>query len=151
MNLRFADVFLIILLIVCIVGVAIYFLNRWAYKKMGDQQSMIDRMRQPTTLYVIDKKKGKAQNANLPKAVLEQMPKYAKFLKIYFVKAKVGTQIMTFMCDKNVFQAIPIKKNVKVEVAGLYIINVKGMKTKKELKEIAKEKKLKEKDKNSKK
>lgn len=151
MNLRFADVFLIILLIVCIVGVAIYFLNRWAYKKMGDQQSMIDRMRQPTTLYVIDKKKDKAQNANLPKAVLEQMPKYAKFLKIYFVKAKVGTQIMTFMCDKNVFQAIPIKKNVKVEVAGLYIINVKGMKTKKELKEIAKEKKLKEKDKNSKK
>lgn len=151
MNLRFADVFLIILLIVCIVGVAIYFLNRWAYKKMGDQQSMIDRMRQPTTLYVIDKKKGKAQNANLPKAVLEQMPKYAKFLKIYFVKAKVGTQIMTFMCDKNVFQAIPIKKNVKVEVAGLYIINVKGMKTKKELKEIAKEKKLKEKDKNGKK
>ena len=42
------------------------------------------------------------------------------------VKAKVGPQIVNLMCDKSVFEIIPVKKNVKVELAGIYIVSVKG-------------------------
>ena len=81
----------------------------------------------------------------MPKAVMEQMPKIYKRMKLYFVQAKIGPQIMTLMCDKRVFAAIPIKKNVKVEIAGMYIVSVAGMKSPEEMKALRKEKKLKEK------
>lgn len=145
MNLSGADIFLIIVIVVAAIIAGLYFLNRWAYKKMDAQQSMIDSQKMTQTIFVIDKKRDKVTNVNLPKAIITQMPKTAKLMKMYFVQAKIGPQIMTFMCDKNVFNAIPLRKNVKVELAGIYIINVVGMKTKEELKKIAKEKKAKEK------
>ena len=113
---------------------------------MGDHQDMINRSKQTTTIFVIDKKKTKITEVNMPKIVTEQMPKIYKFLKLYFVQAKIGPQIMTLICDKKVFNAITVKKNVKVELAGIYIVSVVGMKTDKELKEIKKAKKQKEKE-----
>ena len=64
-----------------------------------------------------------------------------------FVKAKIGPQIMTLICDKNVYNALPLKKNVKVELAGIYISNMQGLKSKEEMKALAKEKKAKAKSK----
>ena len=43
------------------------------------------------------------------------------------VKAKVGPKIMTFMCDEPIFAVIPVKKEVKAVVSGIYITNVKGL------------------------
>ena len=31
------------------------------------------------------------------------------------------------MCDKPVFNVMPVKKNVKVELAGMYIVGIVGM------------------------
>ena len=81
----------------------------------------------------------------MPKAVSEQMPKIYKKMRLCFVQAKVGPQVMTLMCDKRVFEAIPVKKNVRVEIAGMYIVSVAGMKSPQEIKAAKKEKKLKEK------
>ena len=64
------------------------------------------------------------------------MPKMYKFMKTYLVKAKIGPQIMTLMCEKKVFDLLPLMKNVKVDMAGMYIVSVKGMKTERELKAI---------------
>ena len=75
---------------------------------------------------MIDKKIEKPSAANVTKAVYEQMPKTAKMRKMPLVKAKVGPQIVNLMCDKSVFEIIPVKKNVKVELAGIYIVSVKG-------------------------
>jgi len=112
---------------------------------MVEQQEIIERTRQTVTLFIIDKKRDKVQNANLPKSVIEQMPKYSKFLKMYLVKAKIGPQILTLICDKKVFNALPVKKTVKVDLAGIYITEMKGMKTDEELKALKKAKKEKEK------
>lgn len=128
------DIVLLITLIVALIVAALYFLNRWATKKMGNQQEMIERTKQSVTIYVIDKKKTKAKDANLPKAVMDNLPKVYRFIKTPLVKAKVGPQIITLMCDKKVFEALPVKKNVKVELAGIYIIGMKGLKSKKEFK-----------------
>ncbi|MFV0440024.1 MAG: hypothetical protein ACK5LV_01855 [Lachnospirales bacterium] len=137
------DWFIIVFIVIALVGVGLYYLNKWANKKVTTQNTMINSMKQSQTVYVIDKKKDKIDNANLPKAMVEQIPKYQKILKSYFVKVKIGPQILTLMCDKQVFNAIPLKKNVKIELAGVYIVSVAGMKSKEEIKEIEKNKKAK--------
>lgn len=43
------------------------------------------------------------------------------------MRAKVGPQIVTLMCDKPVYQVLPVKKNVKVDLAGMYIVGITGM------------------------
>ncbi|MDL2248195.1 hypothetical protein LJB89_00685 [Tyzzerella sp. OttesenSCG-928-J15] len=139
------DILIIVMVVVGIIAVGIYFLNKWAYKRMDEQQTVIERTKQSATIFVIDKSRGKMSEANFPKSVVEQMPKTSKFLKMYFVKAKVGPQIVTLICEKDVFNALPVKKNVKVELAGIYITSMKGMKSKEEMKEIAQAKKEKEK------
>jgi hypothetical protein len=40
-----------------------------------------------------------------------------------------------------VFDALPVKKTVMVELAGMYIVGMKGMKTKKEMEAIRKARK----------
>ena len=128
------DLALIIFLVLAVVGGAVYFLNKWAYKRMNEQQSIIERTKQITSIYVIDKAKMKASQSNLPKMVLDHLPRLYKFVKLPLVKAKIGPQVTTLMCDKAVFDALPVKKNVKVEMAGLYIVSMPGMKSKKEMK-----------------
>lgn len=140
------DIIILVVGIIVAVFAGLYFLNRWAYKKMDTQQTLIDKSKQTATIFVIDKKKDKITNVNMPKVVIENMPKVYKYMKMRFVQAKIGPQIMTLICDKRIFEAIPVKKNVKVELAGIYIVNVIGMKSAEELKQMKKEKKLKEKE-----
>ena len=143
------DIILLVTLIIAAVVAGLYFLNKWATKKVSGQQEMIEQTRTVTNIYVIDKKKDKAANVNLPKVALSQMPRIYKYIKMPFVKAKVGPQIITLMCDAKVFKAIPVKKSVKVGLAGIYISDMVGMKSDKEMKELKKQKKLAS-DKNSK-
>ncbi len=137
----FIDFTFIVIIILAILAVGLYFLNKKLGKRMTDAQGMIEQTKQQTNIYVIDKKKDKITNVNMPKMVVDQVPSYQKILKNYFVKAKIGPQIVTLMCDKNTFNAIPVKKNVKVELAGIYIVSVVGMKSKAEMKEVKKQKK----------
>lgn len=137
------DIVIIVLVVIGAVLAGLYFLNRWAAKKNVEQQSVIESSKTAATIFVIDKKRAKAADVNLPKSVMTNLPKPYKFLKMNFVMAKVGPQIVTLTCDKNVYNAIQIKKNVKVELAGIYIVSVKGMKTPEQLKQMNKDKKAK--------
>ena len=129
------DILVLVGIILVIVFVVLYFLNKWAGRRMSDQQDMVERHKQPATIYVIDKKKDKLTNANLPKAMASQVPRMGRMMKMPLVKAKIGPQIMTLVCDKAVYEALPVKKNVTVELAGAYIVSMKGMKTKQQLAE----------------
>ena len=133
------DIVIIVFLVIVAIVVGLYFLNRWASKRMVEQQSLIERTLQPQSIYVIDKKREKISNANFPKAVQEQIPRFNKLMKTYLVKAKIGPQIMTLMCDKEVFEVLPLKKTVKVDLAGIYIVSMKGMKSKEEMAALRKE------------
>ncbi len=141
------DWILLIFFLVMALGAGLYYLNKWASNKMATQNQMINAMKQQQTLYIIDKKRDKIQNIQgLPKMVAEQIPSYNKVMKMNFVKAKVGPQIITFMCDKHIYDNLPTKKNVKCEIAGIYIVNAQGIKSKEEMKAIAKDKKKKAKE-----
>ena len=135
------DILLIVLVVVAIVVVSLYLLNKWSYKKMDENQSMIERHRQSATIFVIDKSSGRLKEGMLPKAAMDQMPWHSKMMRMYFVKAKVGPQIVTLICEKDVYAALPVKKNVKVEIAGIYISSMHGMKTKEEMKAMKNAKK----------
>ncbi len=140
-NVGIVDIILLITFIVGILGAGLFFLNRWATKKQAEQQSFISTNKQSYTVYVIDKKRDKVDNISIPKAVKDAMPKYSKLLKQYFVQVKIGPQIQILMCDKNVYEAIPLKKNITVDVAGIYIVSFAGLKSKEEMKSLKKEKK----------
>ena len=140
------DILLIIIVVLGAIVAGLYFLNRWAGKRVADQQDMVEKTKQSASIYVIDMRRDKAANVNLPKVVMDNLPRTAKIMKMYFVKAKIGPQIVTLMCEKTVFNALDVKKTFQVELAGIYIASVKGMKTKYELKQAQKEKKLKAKE-----
>ncbi len=138
---NFMDIMFVIMIVLTAIAVGLYFLNKKLSTRMTQANSFIESSKQVTSIYVIDKKRDKITNVKMPKMVMDQVPAYQKMFKNHFVQAKIGPQIMTLMCDKHVFNAIPEKKNVKVELAGIYIVSVVGMKSKEEMKEIKKQKK----------
>jgi len=138
---QFLDIVLIVGLVLAALVAGLYFLNRFANKKMGEQQSLIDQNKMLTSLFVIEKRRAKPEDSRLPKAALEQMPKLAKMQKLNVVTAKIGPQIVNLICDKAIFEVVPVKKTVKAELAGMYIVELKGIKTKKQLKAEAKKSK----------
>ena len=129
------DILFLATIIVLVLGIAFYFLNKWASKKTSEQHDLVEQNKQSVSIYVIDKKKDKITNANLPKAMQSQIPRMGRIMKMPLVKAKIGPQIVTLICDNAVFPALPVKKNVTVEIAGAYIVSMKGMKTKQQLAE----------------
>lgn len=139
------DIIVIAIIVIGLVMGGLFLLNRWVAKKYSTQQNLIDKTKQTVSIYVIDKKKDYAKNINLPKAFFAKMPKIYNYLKLYFVQAKYGPKIVTLMCDKRIYNAIQVKKTVKVDISGLYIVSIKGMKSEYEIKQIQKEKKEKEK------
>lgn len=120
-------VLLVIALILLAAVVVLYFLGKRAQKKQEEQQAQIAAASQSVSMLIIDKKKMKLKDAGLPAAVLAQTPKLMRGSKVPIVKAKVGPKVMTMLCDANVFEIIPVKKEVKATVSGLYITGVKGL------------------------
>ena len=81
---------------------------------------------QVTSILVIDKKRMKLTESGLPKAILDNTPKYLRRSKVPIVKAKIGPKIMSLMCDEKIFPLLPVKKELKVVLSGIYIMDVKG-------------------------
>lgn len=79
------------------------------------------------SMLIIDKKKLRLKDSGLPQMVIDQTPKLMRRTKLPIVKAKVGPKIMTFIADAAVYELIPVKKEIKATVSGLYIIGAKGI------------------------
>lgn len=120
-------VLLSILAVLLIAAVVLYFLGKRAQKKQDEQQAQIDAMKQTISMLIIDKKRMKLKEAGLPQIVIEQTPKLLRNSKLPIVKAKVGPQIMSLICDDKIFDSVPIKKEVKAVISGIYITDVKGL------------------------
>ncbi len=125
------DTIFIVLIIVAVVVAAVlitlYFVGRKLQKRQEDSQAQMQAAAQTVSILVIDKKMMKLTEANLPKMVLEQTPKYMRRSKVPIVKAKIGPKVMSLMCDAKVFDLIPVKKEVKAVLSGIYIMDVKGL------------------------
>ena len=120
------QILLIVLLVVAVALGILYFVRRRIQKKVDSQQGLIESSKQTVSILVIDKKKLKLKDSNLPKMVQDQVPAYLKWRKMPLVKAKIGPKITTLMCDERVFKELPVKKLIKVDLAGMYIVGIKS-------------------------
>ncbi len=120
-------VLLVILAILIVAVVALYFLGKKAQKRQSEQQQQIDAMKQTVSMLIIDKKRMKLKDSGLPQVVIDQTPKLLRLSKLPIVKAKVGPQILSLVSDEKIFDSIPVKKEVKAVVSGIYITDVKGL------------------------
>ena len=127
MNVNVSDVLIIVTVILALVLVGLFYFNKKNMRRMVEAQDFIEKNKMTTSIFIIEKKQQKPSATNLPKGVFEQMPKSSKIRKANLVRAKVGAQIVTLMCDKPVYNVLPVKKTVKVDIAGIYIISVAGM------------------------
>ena len=120
-------VLIVILVILVAAVIALYFFGKKAQKKQEEQQQQLEAAKQTVSMLIIDKKRMKLKEAGLPSRVLEQTPKLLRNSKLPIVKAKVGPQIMSLVCDEKIFDSVPVKKEVKATVSGIYITDVKGL------------------------
>ena len=135
---KVAIVLSIILAVLVILLVVLYFLGKKAQKRQNEQQQQIDAMKQTVSMLVIDKKRMKMKDAGLPQAVMAQAdrkstrlifrsPKLMRRAKLPIVKAKIGPQILSLVCEEKIFDSVPVKKEVKAVISGIYITDVKGL------------------------
>lgn len=120
-------VMLVVLVMLIIALVVLYFFGKRAEKKQAAQKEQMEAASQQVTMLIIDKGKMKLRDAGFPSVVVDNTPKYLRRTKVPVVKAKVGPKVMTLMCDNEVFPVIPIKKEVKATVSGIYITAVRGV------------------------
>ncbi|MCH5266028.1 MAG: hypothetical protein J1F02_09025 [Lachnospiraceae bacterium] len=116
----------IIVAVLVVIMVVLYFVGKKMQKKQDESQAQMQAAAQTTSLLVIDKKRMKLKDSGLPKVVLENTPKYLRGSKVPIVKAKIGPKIMSLMCDEKIFPLLPIRKELKVVISGIYIMDVKG-------------------------
>ena len=120
-------VLLVILAILAIALIAMILLGRRMQKKQDAQQEQLEAAAQQVSMLIIDKKRMKLKEAGFPQFVVDNTPKYLRRSKVPVVKAKIGPKIMTLMCDADIYPLIPVKKEVKATVSGIYITAVKGI------------------------
>lgn len=121
------QVLLIILVILIAVLVVLYFLGKRAQKKQEENQAQIEAAKQTVNMLIIDKKRLRIKESGLPQMVIDQTPKLMRRTKLPIVKAKIGPRIMTMVADEKIFDLIPLKKEVKATISGIYITDVRGV------------------------
>lgn len=119
-------VLIVTLVIIAVFAAALYFLGKKAKKRQEEQQEQIEANKQTLSMLIIDKKRMKIKDSGLPAAVIAQTPKLMRGSKLPIVKVKVGPQVMNLVSDEKIFDSIPVKKEVKAVVSGIYITEVRG-------------------------
>lgn len=120
-------VLLVVIAITIAAMVALYFFGKKQQAKKEEQDAQMAAVAQTVSMLIIDKKKLKVKESGLPQAVIDQTPWYMRWTKLPVVKAKVGPKVMTLIADESVFAEIPVKKEVKATVSGIYITAVRGL------------------------
>ncbi len=120
-------VLLIVLIVLIVALVVLYFLGRRMQKKQDEQEEQMEESKQTVTMLIIDKKMLPLKESGLPTSVIEQTPRMMRRSKVPVVKAKVGPKVMTMVSDTKIFDIIPVKKEVKAVISGMYIMDVKGI------------------------
>lgn len=119
---------LIIMVIVLVVALGfLYYFGKKAQKKQAIQQEQMEAAKQTVSMLIIDKKRLKIKESGLPQIVIDQTPRMMRGSKLPIVKAKIGPKIMTLVCEASIFDSIPVKKEIKASVSGIYITEIKSV------------------------
>ncbi len=117
----------IILAVIIVIVIVLAIVGNKMQKKNDAAMAEMKAAAKPTSILVIDKKRLPLRDAGFPSIVVEQTPKFARRAKVPVVKAKIGPQVATLMCDEKVYDLIPVKKECKVMLSGIYIMSASGI------------------------
>ena len=117
----------VITLIIIILFIVLTIVGRKLQKKNDAAMAEMKAAARPASMLFIDKKCMPLRDAGFPQVVIDQTPKYARRAKVPVVKAKIGPQILSLMCDEKIFDLIPVKKECKAMISGIYIMEVRGL------------------------
>jgi Ca2+/Na+ antiporter len=117
----------IITLVLAIAGTVLYIVGSKRLAQQEESKAQLEAAKQTVSMFIISKKKMRLSEAGLPAAALESVSKLARRQKLPILKVKVGPQIMNLICEPEIFDSVPEKKEVKATVAGLYVTSVKGL------------------------
>lgn len=120
-------IMLVVIIVLIAVVVALYFWGKRLEKRQAEQKEQLDAAAQQVTMLIIDKKKLRLKDAGLPPIVMQNANWVMKRSKLPIVKAKVGPNMMSLIADQAIYDMIPVRKEVKATVSGLYITAVKGV------------------------
>ena len=98
----FWNVLIVILLVLVIALALLYYFGQKAQKKQAAQQEQLEATRQVVSMLIIDKKRLKLKESGLPK-------------------------IQTLISETTIFDSIPVKKEIKAVVSGIYITEIKSV------------------------
>lgn len=118
---------IVVLIVMTVLMFVLYYFGNKMQKRQEETQAQMQANSQVVSMLIIDKKRMRIKDAGLPKMVTEQVPKYMRRAKLPIVKVKAGPQTLNMICDEKIFDIIPVKKEVKAVVSGLYITSVKGL------------------------
>ncbi len=121
---NFWIVLLVIVAVAALVMAFLYYQGQKLQKKQEEAQENLQAQSQRVTMLVIDKKRMPIKDANLPAAVMDNIPKRYRRAKVPIVKAKIGPQILTMIADEEVYDRIPLKASVKADISGIYITGI---------------------------
>ena len=129
------NVILTVLGIVAVILVILYFVGSKLQARQATADKTMKQMSMVVSLLVIDKQKLHIKDSGLMKQVQDAIPAYIRWRKFPIVKARIikaniagGAQVMSFICDPKVFKIMPVKTEVKVTLAGIYITKLHSAK-----------------------
>lgn len=129
------NIVLIVLAVIAVILVILYFVGSKLQTKQANADKAMKQMSMVVSLLVLDKQKCHIKDSGLMKQVQDAIPAYMKWRKFPIVKARIikanvagGAQVMSFICDPKVFKIMPVKTEVKVTVAGIYITKLHSAK-----------------------
>lgn len=127
MNLHMIITIIVAVAVAALVLFIFYRISRKNMVKRNEQQKAIDNMAQQYNMLVIDKKRLKIKQSGLPQQIIDESPWYTKFAKLPIVKAKIGPKIVVLISEASLFDQIPLKKEIKATISGIYITDIKGI------------------------
>ena len=129
------QIVLIVLAVIAVILVILYFVgSKLQAKQVNTEKTM-------TSEDIIEPvpKDGNADELILwgagMKQVQDAIPAYMRWRKFPIVKARIikaniagGAQVMSFICDPKVYKVMPVKTEVKVTIADIYITKLHSAK-----------------------
>lgn len=116
---------LIVVAVIAAVVIALKIVNKKATEKKEENIRLATNAGNllTTNLFIIDKAMKKPEEAKLPQNVVDALPKAVRKVKLPVIKAKVGPKIMTLVCEKDVYDQLLPKQEVKAKMAGAVIVS----------------------------
>lgn len=129
------QIVLIVLAVIAVILVVLYFVGSKLQTKHANTEKTMKQMSVVVSLLVLSKDKLHIKDSGLMKQVQDAIPAYMRWRKFPIVKARIikaniagGAQVMSFICDPKVFKVMPVKTEVKVTIAGIYITKLHSAK-----------------------